>query len=277
MVNRFCAVSSVETSGAPPPQLVNHFSAIRCLTSKTGLLRSLVSFYSAAGLDPFEFTPTTFIVKNARFSQRGDGTEFSAFLQRFKEISSGQYDKEKLPAKHCTKNMWIVKPAFLNQGRGIQVFSEVSKIKQHLHNVPDDEEWLVQKYIERPFLVWGRKFDFRIWVLVTDNWDIYMYEDGYIRTSSEQFTLDLRGKSGAPDAKMVHLTNYCMQKHSKNLGKFEEGNTLRLDDLQAYIDENCPGVTVSVRKDIMTRMKELVLDSLLSGAAFSVVQCAAVG
>ena len=70
---------------------------------------------------------------------------------------------------------------------------------------------------------------------VTESYDIYMYEDGYLRTSSEQFTLDLRpgaGKSAAPDAKMVHLTNYCMQKHSKNLGKFEEGNTLKLDDLQ---------------------------------------------
>lgn len=70
---------------------------------------------------------------------------------------------------------------------------------------------------------------------VTGDYDIYMYEDGYLRTSSEQFTLNLRsGGSGGPDAKMVHLTNYCMQKHSKNLGKFEEGNTLKLDDLQVW-------------------------------------------
>ena len=147
-------------------QLVNHFSSIKCLTSKTGLLRSLVAYYTAAGLDPFAFTPTTFIVKNCRTAQRGDGSDYSVFLQRFKEINKGKFDNERLPAKHCLKNMWIVKPAFLNQGRGIQVFSELGKLKQHLHSVPDDEEWLVQKYIERPFLVWGRKFDFRIWVLV---------------------------------------------------------------------------------------------------------------
>lgn len=292
------------------PQLVNHFSTIRCLTVKTGLLRSLVTFYNAAGLDPFEVTPTTFIVKNARSAQRGDGSDYSAFLLRFKELGKGVYGNERLPAKHCVRNMWIVKPAALNQGRGIQVFSEIGKIKQHLHNVPDDEEWLVQKYIERPFLLWGRKFDFRIWILVrvhysdtqksgvcvwllcaypsqvTGAYDIYMYEDGYLRTSSEQFTLELRGTKAGADAKMVHLTNYCMQKHSKNLGKFEEGNTLKLDDLQvgscraaghflctycvwlrlqSYIDENFPDVRVSVRLDIMARMKEMVLDSLLSG------------
>lgn len=102
-------------------QLVNHFSTIKCLTSKTGLLRSLVGFYSAAGLDPFESTPTTFIVKNARSSQRGDGSDYAAFLTRFKELGKGFFANERMPAKHCLKNMWIVKPAFLNQGRGIQV------------------------------------------------------------------------------------------------------------------------------------------------------------
>lgn len=34
-----------------------------------------------------------------------------------------------------------------------QVFSELRKMKKHLLNVPDDEEWLIQKYIERPLYV----------------------------------------------------------------------------------------------------------------------------
>lgn len=55
-----------------------------------------------------------------------------------------------------------------------------------------------------------------------------------------------------------------MQKHSKNLGSFEEGNTLSCEQLQTYVDGAYgPGV-VSVRKDLMPRWREGVLDSLLS-------------
>lgn len=56
----------------------------------------------------------------------------------------------------------------------------------------------------------------------------------------------------------------AVQKHSKNLGSFEEGNTLSCEQLQTYLDGAYgPGV-ISVRKDLMPRWREGVLDSLLS-------------
>jgi hypothetical protein len=33
-------------------------------------------------------------------------------------------------------------------------------------------------------LIRGRKFDLRIWVLLTDDGDVYLYLPGYVRTSS---------------------------------------------------------------------------------------------
>ena len=39
-------------------------------------------------------------------------------------------------------------------------------------------------------LIRSRKFDIRIWVLVVDEGDVYVYLPGYIRTSSEAFSLD---------------------------------------------------------------------------------------
>jgi tubulin polyglutamylase TTLL1/tubulin monoglycylase TTLL3/8 len=48
----------------------------------------------------------------------------------------------------------------------------------------------------------------------------YWYHDGYIRTSSYQWSLDTITDN------FVHLTNDAIQKHSSNYGKYEAGNKL---------------------------------------------------
>ena len=60
----------------------------------------------------FDSIPTTFIVES-----NGEMTEgYSNLLERYKEISQGIFYRESMPQKHCERNMWIVKPANLNQG-----------------------------------------------------------------------------------------------------------------------------------------------------------------
>jgi len=55
------------------------------------------------------------------------------------------------------------------------------------------DSFVIQKYIERPLLIKNRKFDIRVWVLISQEGDTYFFEEGYIRTSSEEFTLELYG------------------------------------------------------------------------------------
>lgn len=44
--------------------------------------------------------------------------------------------------------------------------------------------FVVQKYLERPMLINGRKFDIRVWVLISQEAKLYFFREGYLRTSS---------------------------------------------------------------------------------------------
>lgn len=57
--------------------------------------------------------------------------------------------------------------------------------------------------MESPLLINQRKFDIRIWVLLTQDGRLFMFKEGYIRTSSSVFTLD-KNTITNPE---IHLTN----------------------------------------------------------------------
>ena len=47
---------------------------------------------------------------------------YYAFKNRFNEIEKENFYKEKIPMKHCLKNIWLFKPMGMNCGRGIELF-----------------------------------------------------------------------------------------------------------------------------------------------------------
>ena len=72
-----------------------------------------------------------------------------------------------------------------------------------------------------------RKFDIRTYALmvsVNGNIKVYIYEEGYLRTSSTEYSLHDLGN------KFIHLTNDAVQKKAHNYGKFESGNKISYNE-----------------------------------------------
>ena len=92
----------------------------------------------------------------------------------------------------------------MNQGRGIEIFSDLEKMMGYINTRSTGTLCVVQKYIERPLLYKNRKFDIRIWALMNSKNEIYYYRQGYIRTSSSTYSLE-------NEDTFIHLTNQCLQ------------------------------------------------------------------
>ena len=91
--------------------------------------------------------------------------------------------------------------------------------------------FIIQKYIEKPLLIHKRKFDIRVWVIVSFTGKWHFFKEGYLRTSGSEFYLD----ENNPDNQYVHLTNNAIQKFSKTYGEFEDGNQMSFKNFQKYI------------------------------------------
>lgn len=210
-------------------------------------------------VEVFDILPTAFVLNLSMAS------EMMRFKKCFSDlhIGKGLSLNSNIPEKHCKNNQWILKPAALNQGRGIGLFSKIRDIVNFLGEQPPDSQWVVQKYIERPLLYRKRKFDVRMWALVhiqdnPEHFDIYFFKEGYLRTSSREYDLD-------DEDLTTHLTNNCLQVLDKAaFGQHEVGNTVSFELFQKYLDEEYPDTGISIEEHFLPRMKDVVIDAILA-------------
>lgn len=174
-------------------------------------------------VDALDFVPTSYMLP----------TDYSLFMEEFKKD---------------TNTTWIVKPANRAQGKGIFLVNKLAQMKkwmkQHMkpttvtNGKPNEkptpiEPYLISRYISSPLLIGGRKFDLRIYVLVTSFKPLkaYLYREGFARFCTEKYSAASEEISNP----LIHLTNVSIQKHAEDYNEIH-GGKWSISDLRLYLE-----------------------------------------
>lgn len=213
---RDIAYETFDTTHLDAWQRINHFRNGREMCRKDLLAKNIKRHKRALEKEGkleeaarFDFTPVTFILPG----------DYALFVEEFKK-----------PA-HAGA-LWIMKPIARSQGKGIFLFNKLTQIQQWKSEyrwkpeIAAVEAYVVQKYLAAPYLIGGKKFDLRIYALVTNYapLTVWIYRSGFTRFSASRYSTD----SSDIVNTYVHLTNVAVQKTSADYnpdfgGKWEIG------------------------------------------------------
>ena len=165
-----------------PYQKINHFPGMYALARKNTLASNLNGMQKLFPSE-YHFYPSTWILPH-------DAASFHA-----------QFNEKRAKT-------FIVKPEASCQGRGIF-------LTRNYESITPGERYVVQRYLHKPLLLDGLKFDLRVYVLVAgcEPLRIFIHQEGLARFATEPYTPPVR--SNLSDICM-HLTNYAINKSNPN-------------------------------------------------------------
>lgn len=177
--------SQTQLDGLNCLQKVNHFPASWCIGRKDRLSRTLMAMKRIHGRE-FDFHPETFVMPQDK----------DAFHRTVKPEMGQSSRKQK-------KSLWIAKPCASSCGRGISVVTT-----SQAWAMAEKKKVLVQRYLSNPYLINNKKFDLRIYVLVSgvDPLRVYIHNEGLTRISTSDYSLNNIAN------RFAHLTNYSVNK-----------------------------------------------------------------
>ena len=153
-------------------------------------------------------------------------------------------------------DLWLVKPKDLSCGSGIHILKSLDEEK-------DKKEYIITRYVSTPHLINEKKYDIRIYVLVTgfQPLRIYLYKEGLLRFAAEKYNLDLN----SIENKFTHLTNTAINIDHKLYKKpdnvtDESSNEWYLNTYRNYLRRNNIDVD-----GIFDKMKDLIIKIMISG------------
>ncbi|XP_028287248.1 tubulin polyglutamylase ttll6 [Parambassis ranga] len=207
-------------------QKINHFPGMSEICRKDSLARNMNRMLKLFPKD-YNIFPRTWCLP-------ADYSDFQAYT-RAKKIKT-----------------YICKPDTGCQGKGIFI-TKSSK------DIQPGEHMICQVYISRPFVIDGYKFDLRIYVLVTscDPLSIFIYKEGLARFCTTKYNEPAHSNV---DDVCMHLTNYSINKHSKNFVRdVDTGSKRKLSTLNKLLESKSCN-TEKVWNDI----EDVIIKTLIS-------------
>ncbi|XP_039280925.1 probable tubulin polyglutamylase TTLL1 [Nilaparvata lugens] len=206
-------------------QIVNHFPNYFELTRKDALSRNMRRYRKAMeksqllfgvkllnGKSVFlDFMPDTYILP----------ADYSLLAEEFKRNPE------------CK---WIMKPCGRSSGSGIFLVDKLSQLrtwKKDAENNISTESYVISKYIENPLLIGGKKFDLRLYVLVTSfsPLKVYLFNHGFCRFCNVKYDTSVQQL----DNIFIHLTNVSIQKQGEDYNE-HHGGKWSTKNLRLYLE-----------------------------------------
>ena len=241
--NYFASDSDVPFHSLTPQQHVNHFPNNYELTRKDMMYKNLKLFKKELERDKryeeaksYDFFPLTFHMPS----------EFTMFVDEY---------------KHSPGTIWIMKPAGKAQGKGIFLVTSLNQLYKWKNSLKGgeenaiDETYVCQRYIYNPLLLGGKKFDMRVYALVTcyNPLTVYLNRTGFCRFTSFKYSLNPEDLNN----NQIHLTNVAVQKQSATYDK-QIGGKWYFRELKTYL---------------MGRYNEEQVNSMFDGIQNIIIKC----
>eukprot|EP00043_Microstomoeca_roanoka_P007211 m.69539 g.69539 ORF g.69539 m.69539 type:complete len:402 (+) comp13740_c0_seq4:49-1254(+) len=204
-------------------QVVNHFPNHYELTRKDLMVKNIKRYrrdleregspLAAKGPDGrylhLDLVPDTFMLPS----------DYSIFAEEFRRHPN---------------TTWIMKPSGAAQGRGIFLVTKLSQLKRWSKDAKTQaKSYVISRYLDRPFLIGGKKFDMRLYVLVTSYRPLkaYMSRHGFCRFCTVKYDTS----TSSYDDMFIHLTNVSLQKHS---GEYNDihGGKWNVENLKLQVE-----------------------------------------
>ncbi|XP_047112495.1 polyglutamylase complex subunit TTLL1-like [Schistocerca piceifrons] len=221
-------------------QMINHFPNHYELSRKDLLVKNIKRYRKQLERDKeplaersdvtgryvyLDFVPVTFVLP----------ADYNMFVEEYRK---------------SPQSTWIMKPCGKSQGAGIFLINKLSKLKRWSREskMPFNpalvkESYVISRYIDNPLLIGGKKFDLRLYVLVTSFRPLkaYLFRLGFCRFCTVKYDASIQEL----DNMYVHLTNVSVQKHGGEYNGIH-GGKWSVQNLRLYL-ESTRGKAVTER------------------------------